>query len=399
MQIASDSRGDAAAPGAPPATARECLVSVVMPCLDEAEAVGVCVDKARRALAEMGVEGEVVVVDNGSSDASAAIAVAHGARVIDEPRRGYGSAYLRGFQEARGRYLAMGDADDSYDFAEIGRFLAPLLAGDCDLVMGTRLKGEILPGAMSWSHRWIGNPILSGMLKLFFKTRISDSHCGMRAFTREAYERMGLRTTGMEFASEMVVNALRTELRVREIPITYHPRIGTSKLAGMRDAWRHVRFMLIFSPSYLFLLPGLTLMLLGGLVVLALAGGRRQIFGHPWDFHPLLFGAAAAILGYNLALFDVLAKTFSMGAGFARPGQWLRRFTRAFTLERGLLLGALLFAAGCGLEAKIIADWLRSGQGQLMAVRGVVIGMTAMVVGLETAFASFLMSLMQIERR
>jgi glycosyltransferase involved in cell wall biosynthesis len=389
--MAAMSEPAAAAPAAP-------LVSVILPCLNEAEGVGICVEKARRALAALGLPGEVVVVDNGSTDGSPEIAAAAGARVVHEQRRGYGSAYLRGFQEARGRYLVMGDADDSYDFADIPRFLAPLLAGDCDMVMGTRLKGKILPGAMPWSHRWIGNPILSGMLKLLFHTRISDAHCGMRAFSREALERMALRTTGMEFASEMVVNALRVHLRLQEIPITYHPRQGTSKLNGLRDAWRHVRFMLLFSPSYLFQLPGLLLVVVGGLLILVLAGGPRRMFGHLWYFHPLLFGALALILGYNLILFDVLAKTFSMGAGFARPEQWLRRF-EIFTLERGLLAGGLAFLAGAGLEVKIVLDWVRSGFGAMMAVRGITIGMLAMVLGLQTAFASFLVSLMLIKRR
>jgi len=341
----------------------------------------------------------VVVVDNGSTDGSPEIAAAAGARVVHERRRGYGSAYLRGFQEARGRYILMGDADDTYDFSDLARFVAPLREGGYDLVMGTRLKGKILPGAMSWSHRWIGNPILSGMLRLLFKTRISDSHCGMRAFTREAYDRMQLQTTGMEFASEMVVNALRENLKIHEIPITYYPRQGESKLVGLRDAWRHVRFMLLFSPSYLFQLPGLLLMLAGLFLMAAVAGGPREIFGHRWDYHPLLFGAAAVILGYNLVLFDRFAKAFSMGAGFARPGQWLRRTRRVFTLERGLVAGLLLFLAGLGLEAKIVYDWVAGGFGPLMAVRGVVIGMTAMVLGAQTVFASFLLSLMSIPRR
>ncbi|HVS01105.1 MAG TPA: glycosyltransferase family 2 protein [Thermoanaerobaculia bacterium] len=377
----------------------EPLVSVIMPCLNEAEGVGVCVEKALRAMAGLGVDGEVVVVDNGSTDGSPEIAAAAGARVVHETRRGYGSAYLRGFQEARGRYLVIGDADDTYDFTDIGRFLKPLVDDGADLVMGSRLKGTILPGAMPWSHRWIGNPILSGMLRLLFGTRVSDSHCGMRALTRDAYERMHLRTTGMEFASEMVVNALRENLKIHEIPITYHPRIGESKLSGVRDAWRHVRFMLLFSPSYLFQLPGLLLMLVGAFLVAALAGGPRVLFGHRWDYHPLLFGAAALILGYNLMLFDLLAKTFSMGAGFARPNQWLERWNRFFTLEKGLIAGGLLFLAGLGLEAKIVWDWVSSGYGPLMAVRGVVIGMTAMVLGMQTVFASFLLSLMLIKRR
>ena len=291
-----------------------------MPCLDEEQGVGVCVETALAALAAMGVAGEVVVVDNGSTDRSAEVARAAGARVVEEPRRGYGSAYRRGFEEARGRYLVMGDADRTYPFEDLGRFVEPLMAGRCDLVMGDRLGGDILPGAMPWTHRWIGNPILSGMLRLLFHTRISDSHCGMRAFTREAYDRLALRTTGMEFASEMVVSALREHLRVEEMPITYHPREGESKLSGLRDAWRHVRFMLLYSPSYLFQLPGLLLMVVGAFLVLALAGGPRVLFGHRWDYHPLLFGAIALIVGYQLVLFDTFAKIFAAGAGLARPG-------------------------------------------------------------------------------
>jgi glycosyltransferase involved in cell wall biosynthesis len=384
---------------APPPAAEEIEVSVVMPCLNEAESVGRCVEKAWRALREMGVSGEVIVVDNGSKDGSPEIAERAGARVVHERRRGYGSAYLRGFAEARGRYLVMGDSDDSYDFLALPDFISPLRDDGYDMVIGSRLKGKILPGAMPWSHRYIGNPILSGMLRLLFRTSVSDSHCGMRAFTREAYERMRLQTTGMEFASEMVVSSLRAELKIHEIPITYHPRIGDSKLDGFRDAWRHVRFMLMFSPSYLFELPGLLLMLVGGGLMVALAGGPRAIFGHVWDWHVLIFGALALILGYNLFLFDVLAKTFSMGAGFARPMQWLRRLHRWFSLERGLAVGGLLFLAGLGLEGKIVVDWLRAGAGELMAVRGVVIGVTAMVMGAQTVFASFLVSLMLIERR
>jgi len=377
---------------------REVTVSVVMPCLDEAEGVGVCVEKALRALDEMGVAGEVVVADNGSTDGSQQIAAAAGARVVHEERRGYGSAYLKGFSEARGKYLVMGDADNTYDFSDLRRFIEPLEDG-ADLVMGTRLKGEILPGAMPWTHRWIGNPILSGMLKLFFRTRISDSHCGMRAVTREAYERMGLRTTGMEFASEMVVGALREKLDVREIPITYHPREGESKLSGLRDAWRHVRFMLLFSPSWLFQLPGLALVLVGALLVGLFAGGPRELFGRVWDYHPLLFGAFGVILGYNLMLFDIFAKAFSMGSGLARRRQWLQRLTGLFTLERGLTAGTLLFLAGLGLEVKIVVDWARAGYGEMMAVRGIAIGATAMVLGLQTVFASFLTSLLLVERR
>jgi hypothetical protein len=252
---------------------------------------------------------------------------------------------------------------------------------------------------MPWSHRFIGNPVLSGMLRLLFKTSVSDSHCGMRSFTREAAERMHLRTTGMEFASEMVVNALRERLRIVEVPITYHPRLGESKLSGFRDAWRHVRFMLLFSPSYLFQIPGLLLALVGALLVGLLAAGPREMLGRTWDFHPLLFGCLALILGYNLLLFDVLAKTFSMGAGFARPQQWLSNLLERFTLERGLLVGSTLFLAGAGIELWVVWDWVRSGYGTLMAVRVIMLGMVAMVLGAQTVFASFLMGLLLIPRR
>jgi glycosyltransferase involved in cell wall biosynthesis len=370
-----------------------------MPCLDEAGAVGQCVQTALQTLKNMNVTGEVLVVDNGSTDGSPEIAAQAGARVIHERRRGYGSAYLRGFQEARGTYLVMGDSDGSYEFTDIPRFVETLSRNDCDMVIGTRLKGNILPGAMPWSHRWIGNPILSGMLRLLFHTRLSDSHCGMRAFTREAYRKLPMRATGMEFASEMVVNALRAQLRILEIPITYRPRTGESKLVGLRDAWRHVRFMLLYSPSYLFQLPGLSLVLVGAFLVAFLAEGPRAIFGRQWDFHVLLFGALILILGYNLILFDIFAKTYSMGAGFVSPTHWLRRLLESFSLEKGLLLGAVLFLAGLGLEIKIVIDWARAGYGELMAVREIVVGLLSMVLGAQTIFASFLTSLLLIQRR
>jgi hypothetical protein len=293
----------------------------------------------------------------------------------------------------------MGDSDDSYDFLDLARFVEPLQNGGFDMVMGSRLKGNILPGAMPWTHRWIGNPILSGMLRLFFHTKISDSHCGMRSFTRDAFDRMHLRTQGMEFASEIVVNALRENLKIIETPITYHPREGVSKLSGLSDAWRHLRFMLVYSPSYLFQLPGVLLSLLGCLLVVWLAQGPRVLFGHQWDYHVLLMGTLSLILGYNLILFDIVAKTFSMGAGFAKPQQWLQRLTEVFTLERGLVLGGVLFLGGLLLELKIILDWMKAGYGELMAVRGIVIGMTGMVLGAQTAFASFLVSLLLIRRR
>jgi glycosyltransferase involved in cell wall biosynthesis len=369
-----------------------------MPCLNEAQSVGQCVEAALRGLERAGVHGEVLVVDNGSADGSPLIAERAGARVVHERRRGYGSAYLRGFREAKGQYILMGDSDGTYDFTEVSRFIEPLNRGEADIVMGNRLQGTIEPGAMSWSHRWIGNPILSAMLQIMFHTRVSDSHTGMRAFTRQAYRRLAPRSVGMELASELVVNALRENLRILEVPITYGVRDGESKLNSFRDAWRHIRFMLLYAPSYLFLFPGLLLMVVGLLTTLLLASGPRQLLGREWDFHILLLGTLAANLGYNLVLFDLFAKTFGVGAGIIRAPVWLRRFFSAFSLEKGILIGVLILLGGMGIEAKIVVDWVRSGGSELMAVRGIVIGMSAMLAGAQTTFASFLVSLMLIRR-
>jgi len=391
--VAAESRDAGAGGPRPP------LVSVILPCLNEEAGVAGCVEAATAALTAMKVDGEVVVVDNGSTDRSASLAAAAGARVVAEPRPGYGAAYLRGFQEARGRVLVLCDADGSYDLADLPRFVGPLLAGRADFVIGNRLGGTMVPGSMPWSHRFVGNPILSGLLRLLFGARVADSHCGLRALTADACRRLTLSTTGMELASEMVVAALREGLRIDEVAITYLPRKGESKLHPMRDAWRHVRFMLVLAPSHLFQLPGVALMVVGAALCLLLAAGPRVVFGRRLDVHPLLFGAFAVILGYSLVLFDLFAKTFAWGAGLIRPRRGLVRLLRAFTLERGLALGALLLIAGLAGEAEIVFSWIAGGYGELAAVRGVVLGATGMVLGLQTIAASFLVSLLLIPRR
>jgi glycosyltransferase involved in cell wall biosynthesis len=377
----------------------EIEISVVMPCLSEADGVGICVEKARRALATMGAYGEVIVVDNGSTDDSAARATAAGASVVHERRRGYGAAYLRGFAEAKGRYILMGDADDSYDFLEAPRFIELLKSGSCDMVIGNRFAGQMQKGAMPWTHRYIGNPILSSMLRIMFRTSITDSHSGMRAFTREAYQRLHLRTTGMELASELVVNALRAKLRIQEIAIPYRPRIGESKLNAMGDAWRHIRFLLMYSPSYLFRLPGAILAVVGLIIMTYLAGGPQSFGTRTWDYHGLMFGALALILGYNLLLFDVMAKAFSVGVGLIEPDRQLTALLAFFSINRGVLIGGVLFLCGAGVLASVVIGWLQSGGGELMAVRSIMIGMSAIVLGAQTAFGSFLVDLMLIKHR
>ncbi len=285
-------------------------ISVVIPCLDEEDAVGVVVDGAWDGIERSGRTGEVIVVDNGSTDRSAEIAAAHGATVVREERPGYGSAYLAGLAQARGDYLVMGDADATYPLAELAPFVERLAAGD-DLVMGSRFDGTIHGEAMPWLNRHIGNPILTGMLNLFFGVKVSDAHCGMRAVRRDALPTLDLHSTGMEFASEMVFKAFRRGLRVSEIPIDYYPRVGESKLNRFGDAWRHVKFMLLYSPSWLYFVPGLLLLVLGALGAIALATGPVTLLGRTWQIHTLFACIAAVLLGTQIVQLGVFARAFA----------------------------------------------------------------------------------------
>ncbi len=378
----------------------EVEVSVILPCLDEAETLEACVTKAVATLARLGLRGEVVVVDNGSTDGSQAIATRCGARVVQESRRGYGSALMRGAEEARAPFIIMADADDSYDLTDLERFVAGLRGG-ADLVMGSRILGRIEPGAMPWHHRWIGNPLLTGLLNLLFRARVSDAHCGMRGFTKDAYRRMRLQTTGMEFASEMVIKAALAKLRIVEIPITLR-RDGRTRpphLRSFRDGWRHLRFMLLFSPTHLFVLPGLACIAVGLLPLLALGGGPRQLFGLTFDVHYMVLGSLLTVLGFQIATTGLFAKAYSHAARLYAPDATLRLLLRHFTLERGLLLGALLFVAGFAIDAAILARWLASGRDTLDAIRPALQASTLMIIGAQTVFASFFLSMLAVPRR
>jgi len=370
------------------------LVSVVIPCLNEAENIEACVHAALEAIVRMGVHGEVVVADNNSEDDSARLAERAGARVVVERRRGYGSAYLAGFEASRGRYIVMADADLTYDFEEIPRFVAALEEG-AEMVIGDRMD-NIQPGAMTWSHRYIGNPVLTGLLNLFFRTGISDAHCGMRALRRDVLPRLDLRTTGMEFASEMVIRASKEKLRIAEFPIEYHPRGGESKLSTMRDGWRHLRFLLVHSPNHLFILPGAVLAVVGGLFLVLVESGLA-LFGRVWGVHAIIGGALLMIMGTQIVALGLCAHaygTYFMGD----RDPWFDRMRARFRLEHGLLLGGLFIATGLAVGGFILATWISHGFGSLSDERLAVVAASVIIVGIQIFFSSFLLSILGLRR-
>ncbi|MBA2346811.1 MAG: glycosyltransferase family 2 protein [Solirubrobacterales bacterium] len=370
-------------------------VSVVIPCLNEEENIEACVRSALEVMEREGIAGEVVVADNNSEDRSAEIAVEAGARVVHETRRGYGSAYLAGFAAARGKYIVMGDADLTYDFAEIPRFVTELDKG-AELVMGDRMD-NIQPGAMPWLHRYVGNPLLSGTLNFFFKTGIRDAHCGMRALRRDVLPRLDLRTTGMEFASEMVIRAGKEELTVAEFPIDYHPRGGTSKLSTFRDGWRHLRFLLVHSPTHLFMLPGAILAFIGTLIA-AISLSQIDIFGREWEIHTMIGGALLMIVGTQIVALGLCAHaygTYFMGEKDA----WFDRMRARFRLEHGLVLGGAVALVGLVVAAVIVGTWIANDAGQLSEERLAVFAATLVIVGVQVFFSSFLLSILGLRRR
>jgi len=375
-------------------------VSVVIPCLNEANSLAHCVDKARKAFQAAGLSGEVVVADNGSTDGSIRIAEEHGARVIRVAERGYGVALRAGIAGARGPFIIMGDADDSYDFSEVPRFVEKLREGN-DIVMGNRFRGEIKPGAMPWHHKYIGNPGLTALLNLFFHARIGDSHCGMRGFTRAIYDRMDLRSTGMEFASEFVIKATQLGARMTEIPITLwaDKRSRPPHLRSFRDGWRHLRFMLLYAPNWLFLLPGASLVALGLFLVFWLLPGPRQISSHVvLDIHTMIFGVIFTLLGAQILSIGSFAKVFSYSERFDRGNISLKRVLKRVTLESGLLLGGALFVAGFAGCAWVTWQWAASGFGELHQIRQVLFWSMWLFLGLQVIFASFFLSMLGISR-
>lgn len=372
-------------------------LTVVMPCLNEERTVGVCVEKAVRTMRALGITGEVVIVDNGSSDRSVEVAEQAGARVVRHNLRGYGNALRRGFEEARGRYIIMGDCDDSYDFTDLERFVTRLRGG-AELVMGNRLAGEIKPGAMPWHHRWIGNPGLTWFLNLLFRTGVGDTHCGMRGFTKEAVTRLNLSMPGMELASEMVIKAALARLRIEEIPIILWPdgRDRPPHLRSFRDGWRHLRFMLMCSPAFLFILPGLVLTLGGLLAIPAAMLAGYGVFSDHFGPNFMIGAALVAILGTQLLVFGLLAKLYTHQVDPVFEDPRVHGLLRAFSVERGIIAGLFLATVGAALGIPVLVDWLasdavtRPGQWILAG--------TLVTIGVQVVFAAFLVGILDLPR-
>lgn len=372
------------------------MLSIVIPCLNEEQTLGLVVKKAKASLKRLGIEGEVIVADNGSTDRSIEIAEGLGARVVHVPQRGYGCALIAGMQAAQGKYLMMGDADDSYNFEEIDPFMEEIEKG-YDLVMSTRLKGRIEPGAMPFLHRYLGTPVLTFLLNRLFKLRISDCNSGMRCLTKEAFERMQLSSHGMEFASEMLIKAGLLHLKIKEIPITLYKdkRNRPPHLNTWRDGWRHLKFMFLYSPKYLFLVPGLVFMALGFFLMLILFRGPVEVRGIVFDTHSSLLGSLLAILGYQLLTTGLQVRAFAQTQLFQFKDATLAKVYKHFTLERGLVLGLVLFAAGFVCDVFVVYEWIQAGFKNLNEANLLALTSTLMILGLQTTFASFFLQILR----
>jgi glycosyltransferase involved in cell wall biosynthesis len=378
-------------------------LTVVLPCLNEAETLAVCIRKAKASIAGLGIDGEVVIADNGSTDGSQDIARAEGARVVDVPIRGYGAALTAGIADAKGEFVIMGDADDSYDLSNLGPFVEALRGG-ADLVMGNRFAGGIEPGAMPALHRYLGNPVLTAVGRILFRSPVKDFHCGLRGFRREAILELDLRTTGMEFASEMVVKATLNKLNIVEVPTTLSPdgRSRAPHLRTWRDGWRHLRFLLLYSPRWLFLYPGMVLFLVGLVLGGVLLAGPIQIGEHALDVSALVYAMAAVLIGFQAILFAAFSRAFVANEGLMPPSPGMQKAFKVLNLERGLIIGLLLLIVGFGLEIYGFIHWGSSDFGALNArdaVRLAVPAATLSVLGFETIMGSFFLSVLGLSRR
>lgn len=384
-------------------TAEDVEVTVVMPCLNEALTVGRCIDKARSGMEQIGVQGEVLIADNGSDDGSPEIAREHGARVVNVPRKGYGAALQAGIGAARGRFIIMGDADDSYDFTQLGPFVDKLRQGD-ELVMGNRFQGGIEKGAMPWHHKYVGNPVLTGVLNLFFHSPIGDAHCGLRGFRKESFERLKLTTTGMEFASEMVVKACLLRQKISEVPVVLHPdgRDRPPHLRSFRDGWRHLRFLLLYCPFWLYLIPAALLMGFGLGLMAWLTPGPRQVRGVGFDVHTMLLGSLGIIMGYQTLWLWAYARVHGWISGMLPRDTFSLNIFEHINLERGCLAGLAMLVAGLGLNGWLLAGWVGNNMGPLdieVSLRFALWGFTLIVLGVQTVYGSFFLSMLGMAER
>jgi glycosyltransferase involved in cell wall biosynthesis len=378
---------------------RDIEFSAIMPCLNEAQTLGICIKKAMDCFQSLGVCGEVVVGDNGSTDGSVEIAEALGARVVHQPVRGYGSALQAAIGDARGTYCIMADCDDSYDWSGMRPFIEKLREG-YDLVMGTRLKGTILPKAMPALHKFFGNPFLSGLMNLFFRTGVSDAYCGMRGFTKEAYNKLGLQATGMEFAIEMVIKSSNKQLKIAEIPITLHPdgRTREPHLRSFRDGWRTVRLLLFYAPDYLYIIPGILLLVPGAFLQALLLRGPVTVSGFYLGVHWLALGCLSSLLGFQILSLGAFAKAFAMNESFEMQGRIFKKLLSWFTLEVGLVVGALMIWLGILADAAILTTWLTRHRGYLGSTHAVFIATTVIALGFQVVFSSFFLGMFKLDR-
>lgn len=382
---------------------KECELSVVMPCLNEAETLAICIDKTSAFLKDNNICGEIIIADNGSADGSQALAKAHGARVVNVPVRGYGAALMAGINDAHGKFVIMGDADDSYDFTGLAPFITKLREG-YDLVMGNRFKGGIKPGAMPFLHKYLGNPLFSKMGRLFFGSPIGDFYCGLRGFNKASIQSLNLQTTGMEFAIEMVVKSSLNKLNITEVPTILSPdgRSRPPHLRTWRDGWRTLRFLLIYSPRWLFLYPGATLMALGLMLMLWLIPAQRRVSGIAFDIHTMLYAAIAIILGLQMVAFALFSKLFAISARLLPEDGRVTAAMKVFSLERGLVLGALLSIVGIAGSVYAFIVWGRTSFGPLdpfLIMRITIPSLTFLAVGIQIVFASFFMSVLEIKHK
>lgn len=371
-------------------------ISIILPCRNEESALGFCLQKIKEVIGKNNLSAEIIVSDS-SSDSSPTIAKKNRVTLVKHNKEGYGLAYLEALKIARGKYIFMADADDTYEFEEIPKFINELKSGS-DFVLGNRFGGKIEKNAMPFLNRYLGNPILSFVLRLFFFADIKDSHTGMRAIKKSALEKLNLRTTGMEFASEMIIKAIKNNLKIKELPINYKKRAGKSKLRPFSDAWKHIRFMLLYSPLFLFFIPGIVLFFLGALSLAWFYFGQPKILGVQLYYHPMFFSAALAIIGYQLVIFSVFAKSYAINH-LGEKSEKMENLYKLITIERASAAGFVLLLAGASIYAFIVIKWIDSGFGSLNEIKNSIVALTIIILATQTIFSSFMLSILSIKEK